>query len=206
MCRPSCCLHKLLSHRGKNVPTGDAWCTGALALAVLPASVTAFCGKSTSHPPIMEVPTLPIPGESGSAAAAQQQQPAYTGQLQRKQAAEGSVEWYFDKGCDWMGNHPWMTGIGLFGVAYFAAGFVKSKQPGINGKAFIKGSFQSKMTPKEALQILNLKETTLTRTKLKEQHRKLMMANHPDKGGSSYLATKVNEAKDILEKRGGIKK
>lgn len=99
-----------------------------------------------------------------------------------------------------------MTGIGLFGVAYFAAGFVKSKQPGINGKAFIKGSFQSKMTPKEALQILNLKETTLTRTKLKEQHRKLMMANHPDKGGSSYLATKVNEAKDILEKRGGIKK
>ena len=62
------------------------------------------------------------------------------------------------------------------------------------------------MTPKEALQILNLKETNLSQAKLKEQHRKLMMANHPDKGGSSYLANKVSEAKDILEKRGGLKK
>lgn len=148
----------------------------------------------------MEVPTLPIPGESSAP-----QQAAFTGHLQKKKAAEGTAEWYFDKTCDWMGDHPWITGFGALGVVYFALGFVKSKQPGLSGKAFIKGSFGAKMSAKEALQILNLKESTLSKAKLKEQHRKLMMANHPDKGGSSFVATKVNEAKDFLEKRGGLK-
>lgn len=154
----------------------------------------------------MEVPTLKIPGENTQAQtidAAPQQQ--FTGHLQKKQAAEGSAEWYFDKGCDWMSEHPWITGFGAFGLVYFAAGFKKSNQPGVGGKAFIKGSFGAKMSAKEALQILNLKESTLSKARLKEQHRKLMMANHPDKGGSSLLATKVNEAKDFLEKRGGMK-
>lgn len=169
----------------------------------------------------MEIPTLPIPGENrqqyaqaqaqaqaeaqAQAQAMQQQQAQFTGQLQRKKAEEGSAEYYFDQACDWMGEHPWLTGLGAFGLAYFAAGFVKSNQPGLNGKAFIKGGFGAKMSAKEALQILNLKETNLSKAKLKEQHRKLMMANHPDKGGSSFLATKVNEAKDFLEKRGGMK-
>lgn len=152
----------------------------------------------------MEAPTLKIPGETTQAQAAASQ-PVYSGQLQRKQAPEGSAEWYFDRTCDWMGEHPWITGIGVFSVAYFAAGMFKTNQPGINGKAFIKGPFGQKMSAKEALQILSLKESTLSKAKLKEQHRKLMMANHPDKGGSAFLATKVNEAKDFLEKRGGMK-
>ncbi len=37
--------------------------------------------------------------------------------------------------------------------------------------------------------------------KIKEMHRKIMVANHPDAGGSSYVAAKVNEAKDILTGR-----
>lgn len=149
----------------------------------------------------MNAPTLPIPGEDQQQ---QQQQPMlqYTGHLQKKAAAEGLAEWYFDRTCDWMGDHPWLTGLGALGVVYFALGFVKLNAPGINGKAFVKGNFGQKMSAKEALQILNLKETNLSKAKLKEHHRKLMMANHPDKGGSSFLATKVNEAKDFLEKRG----
>ena len=39
--------------------------------------------------------------------------------------------------------------------------------------------------------------------KIKEAHRRVMVANHPDSGGSHYLASKVNEAKDMLIKGRG---
>jgi DnaJ family protein C protein 19 len=34
--------------------------------------------------------------------------------------------------------------------------------------------------------------------KVKEAHRRVMVANHPDAGGSHYLASKINEAKDVM--------
>lgn len=34
--------------------------------------------------------------------------------------------------------------------------------------------------------------------KVKEAHRRVMVANHPDAGGSHYLASKINEAKDMM--------
>jgi len=49
----------------------------------------------------------------------------------------------------------------------------------------------------KALDILGLTDP-VTREEIKEAHRRLMLANHPDRGGSTFLATQINEAKDFL--------
>ena len=53
------------------------------------------------------------------------------------------------------------------------------------------------MNRREACLILGVKDN-ITRKELKETHKKLMMLNHPDSGGSTYLASKINQAKDLL--------
>mmetsp|Transcript_69775 Transcript_69775/g.204224 ORF Transcript_69775/g.204224 Transcript_69775/m.204224 type:complete len:118 (+) Transcript_69775:106-459(+) len=58
--------------------------------------------------------------------------------------------------------------------------------------------FESPMTRVEARNILNLRELNPAKDSIREAHRRLLVANHPDKGGSTYIASKINEAKEIL--------
>lgn len=54
----------------------------------------------------------------------------------------------------------------------------------------MQGGFLPEMTKREAALILGLRESA-AEEKIKDAHKRIMLANHPDAGGSSYIAAKV---------------
>lgn len=78
----------------------------------------------------------------------------------------------------------------------------------VHGDAWNAGEGAAKGAPKsgpmseaDALDILGL-QPGATDFDIREAHRRLMQRVHPDRGGSDYLAAKLNEARDLLLGKG----
>ncbi|CAN6921715.1 unnamed protein product [Brassica oleracea] len=84
---------------------------------------------------------------------------------------------------------------GKYGIEAWQA--FKARPPRPKLRKFYEGGFQAAMTRREAALILGVRESVAAE-KVKEAHRRVMVANHPDAGGSHYLASKINEAKDMM--------
>lgn len=83
--------------------------------------------------------------------------------------------------------------------AYAKSGIGMATVSTSNSK-YIRGGFEPTMSTREAIQILGLKDNA-NNDAIKKAHRGIMLANHPDRGGSPYLASKVNEAKELLDNK-----
>src|SRR5665213_1671950 len=91
----------------------------------------------------------------------------------------------------------WAPAVFLAGIAWslFTGGHVwpgAAKNPEIP-----RGRSGGPMSRAEALKVLGLDEGA-SEDDIRAAHRRLILQNHPDKGGSDYLASKINEAKDVL--------
>ena len=111
---------------------------------------------------------------------------------------------------------PFFIGIGAIAAGLAGRHFLRRSARGAADQ-WVKGGFKAKMDRKEAMAILGLKcvyyrspppipltssprDGPTLKLKLKDAHRHIMLANHPDRGGAPYLASKINEAKDLLDK------
>ncbi|KAK1429370.1 hypothetical protein QVD17_11578 [Tagetes erecta] len=99
---------------------------------------------------------------------------------------------------------PMVVGIAVAGAAYAgrygiqAWNAFKARPATPVLRKFYQGGFQPQMTRREAALILGVRESSAL-DKVKEAHRRVMLANHPDAaGGSHYLASKISEAKDMM--------
>ena len=70
------------------------------------------------------------------------------------------------------------------------------KQSTVDGSA-VPPRESPNMSTKEALAVLGLEEGA-SQEDIVAAHRAMMQKNHPDRGGSDYLAAKINQAKDKL--------
>jgi len=95
--------------------------------------------------------------------------------------------------------------VGLLGVcrgqdeqsAQILEAYLDRRYPQWRDEAASNGSFKGEMDRREALDILGLSDGASVE-QIKEAHHRLIAGLHPDHGGSTYLAAKINRAKDLL--------
>jgi DnaJ family protein C protein 19 len=94
-----------------------------------------------------------------------------------------------------------LVGVGVTLAALILRSGIRTLQRSqpAGAQKYLLGGFEPQMSPREAMQILSIDK--LTKETLKKQHRSIMLLNHPDRNGSPYLASKINEAKEMLDKR-----
>lgn len=109
-----------------------------------------------------------------------------------------------------------LTGLGIAAIGY-GGRYIMRQMPNISrnlaeqmknlpkfdaeslaNSKYYKGGFEPKMSKREASLILGVSPSA-SKTKVKDAHKKIMLLNHPDRGGSPYLAAKINEAKDLMD-------
>jgi hypothetical protein len=95
---------------------------------------------------------------------------------------------------DWL-RHRDTKAYYLLSTYLKARGFIPDNEPEADNHAI--RDTRDGLEREEALAILGLKDP-LSRDALIQAHRRLMSKLHPDKGGSDYLAARVNLARDLL--------
>jgi len=116
-----------------------------------------------------------------------------------------------------MGSSMIMAGVGMAAIGFagryavrampqmaqkmeeVAKGMPKLDSESWANSKYHKGGFDPKMNKREASLILGVSPTVNVK-KIRDAHKKIMILNHPDRGGIPYLAAKINEAKDFLDK------
>ena len=81
-----------------------------------------------------------------------------------------------------------------------APGWREQAQHDDGGGSGARSAGSGKMTEEEAYQILGIKPGA-SNEEIRRAHRSLIKKLHPDQGGTTYLAARINEAKDMLLRR-----
>lgn len=94
----------------------------------------------------------------------------------------------------WRAAHPGATRPGGAGAKGTGGAGQRQSGAGSGGRA---GPRAGAMTRDEAFQVLGLKPGA-SEADIRAAHRRLMRGAHPDSGGSDWLASRINQARDML--------